>query len=88
MFEIWRVLCIYIVNFTISYFVGYNYIIDTKEEYDATGKKTYYEICTRLNTTPVSYFVKHMGDNEINLQYHGVGVKGAKAVAGALVVSS
>ena len=28
-----------------------------------------------------------MGDSEINLQYHGIGVKGAKAVAGALVVS-
>ena len=63
------------------------FYLDTKDEYDATGKKTYYEICQRLNTTPVSYFVKHMGDSEINLQYHGIGVKGAKAVAGALVVS-
>ena len=66
--------------------IKYFLFSDSKEEYDATGKKTYYEICKRLDTTPVSYFVKHMGEPEINLQYHGIGAKGAKAVAGALVV--
>jgi len=60
---------------------------DIKSEYDATGKATYYAICKRLNTTPVSYFIKHMAETQINLQYHGIGVKGAKALAGALVVN-
>jgi len=63
-------------------------IEDTKEEYDATGKKTYFELCKRLDSTPVSYFLKHMADPEINLAYHGIGTKGAKAVAGALVVNT
>ena len=61
--------------------------LDTKTEYDATGKATYYAICKRLDTTPVSYFIKHMEETQINMQYHGIGVKGAKALAGALVVS-
>ena len=68
-------------------FNQFSFFSDTKEEYDATGKKTYFELCKRLDSTPVSYFIKHMGDTEINLAYHGIGTKGAKAVAGALVVS-
>lgn len=62
------------------------FIVDKRETYDATGRRTYFQACTKFITTPVSSFLKHMSKTELNLQYRGVGSNGAKAISAALVV--
>lgn len=62
---------------------------EEKEEYDVTGGKTYLETCTTLGIIPASYFLRTVRAQEsaVNLCHHGVGPKGAKAIAVALTVS-
>lgn len=59
-----------------------------KEGYDATGRTAYLEACKKYKTNTISYFMKHMGDTEINMAYHGIGSKGAKAISHALVANT
>lgn len=62
---------------------------DEKEEYDATGAKIYLESCETLGIIPASYFLRTLQAQEpqICMSHHGVGPKGAKAIAVALTVS-
>lgn len=60
--------------------------LDKHEPFDATGRTAYNNTCKKVNVTPVSYFFKHICDSEIDLQYHGIGPKGARAISAALVV--
>ncbi|EDO39085.1 predicted protein, partial [Nematostella vectensis] len=56
------------------------------EEYDPTGRKVYLQACKTLEVTPVSYFLRHIQDPRVDMKHRGLGAKGAKAMAIALVV--
>ena len=64
-------------------------LVEEKEEYDATGKKSYIQSCKTLGIIPASYFTRKIqaGETHICMNHHGIGPKGAKAVAIALTVS-
>ncbi|XP_078480982.1 uncharacterized protein LOC100187037 isoform X1 [Ciona intestinalis] len=57
----------------------------TKEEYDTTGKTTYKVACKQFGVIPVSYFLRHMQDQDLVMRHHGLGPAGAKAIAVSLV---
>ena len=62
---------------------------EEKEGYDATGGKAYLKSCEALGIIPASYFLRTIQaeENSISMNHHGVGPKGAKAIAVALTVS-
>lgn len=45
------------------------------------------EACKLLGVAPVSYFLRNMEESYMNLNHHGLGPNGTKAIAIALVVS-
>uniref|UniRef100_A0A8D0HDT9 Leucine rich repeat containing 74A n=1 Tax=Sphenodon punctatus TaxID=8508 RepID=A0A8D0HDT9_SPHPU len=49
------------------------------------GAELYLEACKLVGVVPVSYFMRNMEEPYINLNHHGLGPKGAKAIAIALV---
>ncbi len=63
---------------------------EEKDEYDPSGKKTYVKTCETLGIIPTSYFVRTIqnGESQVNMSHHGIGPKGAKAIAITLTVSS
>ncbi|NXD05816.1 LR74A protein, partial [Nothocercus nigrocapillus] len=50
-----------------------------------TGTELYLEACRLLEVVPVSQFIQNLSKPYINLNHHGLGPKGAKAIAIALV---
>ncbi|NXG30804.1 LR74A protein, partial [Dromaius novaehollandiae] len=50
-----------------------------------TGIELYLEACRLLEAVPVSHFIQNLAKPYINLNHHGLGPKGAKAIAIALV---
>lgn len=53
-----------------------------------TGQKELYlEACRLVGVVPVSYFIRNMEEPYVNLNHHGLGPYGTKAIAIALVVS-
>lgn len=62
---------------------------EEKEEYDPSGRKTYIKTCKTLGIIPTSYFMRTIqnGESQLNMGHHGVGPKGAKAIAISLTVS-
>ena len=52
-----------------------------------TGKKLYLQACEALGVVPVSAFLRNLQSAEVDLRHHGIGPKGAKAIAIALAVS-
>ena len=65
------------------------YVSEEKEAYDATGGAAYRKCCDMLGIVPVSHFLHNLQakDTTICLRHHGLGPKGAKAIAVALTVS-
>jgi len=59
---------------------------EEKEEFDVSGKKIYLKACETMGIIPASYFVRNIQETDILMQHHGIGCKGAKAIAVALVV--
>eukprot|EP00794_Sanderia_malayensis_P014126 gene14126-15604_t len=59
-----------------------------KETYDASGRATYVSACTDCGVVPASYFLRHMKEASLHMQHHGLGEKGAKAIAIALVTNT
>ena len=61
---------------------------EEKEEYDATGGEDYLRVCETLGIIPASYFLRTIQAQEssISMSHHGVGPKGAKAIAISLTV--
>lgn len=59
---------------------------EEKEEFDATGRKEYLEVCKCLEIVPSSYFLRHMQDSVLSLGHHGIGSLGAKAISFPLMV--
>uniref|UniRef100_A0A8C8VDZ1 Leucine rich repeat containing 74A n=1 Tax=Pelusios castaneus TaxID=367368 RepID=A0A8C8VDZ1_9SAUR len=49
------------------------------------GAELYLEACKLVGVVPVSYFLRNMEEPYMNLNHHGLGPKGAKAIAIALV---
>lgn len=49
--------------------------------HDTTGKSNYLKICQQYGIVPISYFVRHIVDNEITMRYHGLSPTAAKAIA-------
>ncbi|NWU66488.1 LR74A protein, partial [Pterocles burchelli] len=50
-----------------------------------TGTELYLEACRVMEVVPVSYFIQNLAKTYINLNHHGLGPKGVKAIAIALV---
>ncbi|XP_074853617.1 leucine-rich repeat-containing protein 74A [Carettochelys insculpta] len=49
------------------------------------GEEIYLEACKIVGVVPVSYFLRNMEEPYMNLNHHGLGPKGTKAIAIALV---
>ncbi|KAG6936716.1 leucine rich repeat containing 74A [Chelydra serpentina] len=49
------------------------------------GAELYLEACKLVGVVPVSYFIRNIEEPYMNLNHHGLGPKGAKAIAIALV---
>ncbi|XP_066468195.1 leucine-rich repeat-containing protein 74A [Tiliqua scincoides] len=49
------------------------------------GAELYTEACKLVGVVPVSYFIRNMEESVMNLNHHGLGPKGTKALAIALV---
>ena len=62
--------------------------LDLSEHSAVTGKKEYLEKCKELNIVPVAMFIAKLECEHINLRHHGMGIKGALAVAEALRINS
>lgn len=52
------------------------------------GAELYLEACKLVGVVPTSYFLRNIEEPYINLNHHGLGPKGTKAIAIALVVST
>lgn len=48
----------------------------------------YLQACQQTGATPVSSFLRHMGEANLNLNHYGVGPMGAKALAIVLQVGA
>ncbi|XP_058148976.1 leucine-rich repeat-containing protein 74A [Dasypus novemcinctus] len=60
--------------------------IEDTEKFFTTGQKELYlEACKLMGVVPVSYFIRNMEEANMNLNHHGLGPKGTKAIAIALV---
>ncbi|KAJ1078579.1 hypothetical protein K5549_000761 [Capra hircus] len=60
--------------------------IEDTEKFFTTGQKELYlEACKLVGVVPVSYFIRNMEEPYVNLNHHGLGPKGTKAIAIALV---
>nr|XP_007985558.1 leucine-rich repeat-containing protein 74A [Chlorocebus sabaeus] len=56
------------------------------EKFFTTGpKELYLEACKLVGVVPVSYFIRNMEESYVNLNHHGLGPRGTKAIAIALV---
>uniref|UniRef100_A0A8D0C1Z6 Leucine rich repeat containing 74A n=1 Tax=Salvator merianae TaxID=96440 RepID=A0A8D0C1Z6_SALMN len=61
-------------------------IEDAEKSFAAiTGAELYIEACKLVGVVPVSYFLRNMDEPVMNLNHHGLGPKGTKAIAIALV---
>ena len=58
-----------------------------KEKFDVSGRATYLSACTDCGVIPASYYLRHMKQTSLEMHHHGLGEKGARALAIALVVS-
>ncbi|KAI2572157.1 leucine rich repeat containing 74A [Homo sapiens] len=60
--------------------------IEDDEKFFTTGQKELYlEACKLMGVVPVSYFIRNMEESYVNLNHHGLGPRGTKAIAIALV---
>ncbi|KAB0344615.1 hypothetical protein FD754_021541 [Muntiacus muntjak] len=60
--------------------------IEDTEKFFTTGQKELYlEACKLVGVVPVSYFIRNMEESYVNLNHHGLGPNGTKAIAIALV---
>uniref|UniRef100_A0A8C1ZCP1 Leucine rich repeat containing 74A n=1 Tax=Cyprinus carpio TaxID=7962 RepID=A0A8C1ZCP1_CYPCA len=53
---------------------------------DLSTEELYLQACKLVGVVPVRYFLRNLGSAAINLNHHGLGPLGAKALAIALVV--
>lgn len=60
---------------------------DTEKFLTIGQKELYLEACKLVGVVPTSYFIQNMEESCMNLNHHGLGPKGTKAIAITLVVS-
>lgn len=60
-------------------------IEDTKKFLTIGQKELYLEACKLVGVVPASYFIRNMEESCMNLNHHGLGPKGTKAIAITLV---
>uniref|UniRef100_A0A8C7PVJ1 Leucine rich repeat containing 74A n=1 Tax=Oncorhynchus mykiss TaxID=8022 RepID=A0A8C7PVJ1_ONCMY len=58
-----------------------------KTRKDTSTAEIYLQACKLVGVVPVSYFLRNLGTSTMNLNHHGLGPPGGKALAIALVVS-
>ena len=61
--------------------------MDLVEDSASTGKQEYLAKCSELQIVPVAMFIAKLECEHINLRHHGMGVKGARALAAALLAN-
>ncbi|XP_060069058.1 leucine-rich repeat-containing protein 74B-like [Ylistrum balloti] len=54
---------------------------DSEDLHDTSGRSNYRKICAQFGVVPISYFVRHIMDQELVMRYHGLGPVAAKAMA-------
>ncbi|XP_075470808.1 leucine-rich repeat-containing protein 74A [Ascaphus truei] len=52
---------------------------------DVSWRELYLQACQQAGVVPVSYFLRHMDETHMKLNHHGLGPRGARAIAVALV---
>ncbi|CAD5113796.1 DgyrCDS2963 [Dimorphilus gyrociliatus] len=57
-------------------------------DHQALAKNIYFRQCSKIGVTPISYFLRHAGDDQISLRDHYFGPRGAKAIAAPLRVNN
>ncbi|XP_066428492.1 leucine-rich repeat-containing protein 74A [Eleutherodactylus coqui] len=67
----------------------YNTDLDTDESErsflePASGKDVYMQACHQVGVVPASHFLRHMNKTHMDLKHHGLGPRGARALAAAL----
>ncbi|EGW02814.1 Uncharacterized protein C14orf166B-like, partial [Cricetulus griseus] len=62
-------------------------IEDTEKFFSIGQAELYLEACKLVGVVPVSCFIRNMEESCMNLNHHGLGPKGTKAIAITLVVS-
>ena len=62
------------------------FFAEKAEKYDTTGSKLYLQTCKFLDVTPVSFFLKNIHEDRLDLKHRLLGPKGGKALAVALEV--
>lgn len=68
--------------------ISHLFVEEQKKDFDLTGRALYLTVCKTYGVIPVSYFMRHMQDAELNLSHHGLGSLGAKAMSHPLMVSN
>ncbi|XP_063723252.1 leucine-rich repeat-containing protein 74A-like isoform X2 [Symsagittifera roscoffensis] len=63
-------------------------IEESKESFDRNWEEIYVEACKRYNVVPASYFQRNMRKENLIMRHHGLGAKGAQAIAVALVTNT
>ncbi|XP_074146041.1 leucine-rich repeat-containing protein 74A [Sminthopsis crassicaudata] len=58
---------------------------DSEKTFTTGQEDLYLEACKLVGVIPVSYFIRNMEETHVNLNHHGLGPKGIKAIAIALV---
>ncbi|XP_038530222.1 leucine-rich repeat-containing protein 74A isoform X9 [Canis lupus baileyi] len=62
-------------------------IEDTEKFFTTRQNELYLEACRLMSVVPVSYFLRNMEESYMNLNHHGLGPNGTKAIAIALVAN-
>ena len=62
--------------------------MDLVDDSASTGKQEYLAKCSELQIVPVAMFIAKLECEHINLRHHGMGVKGARALAAALLANA
>ncbi|XP_052041314.1 leucine-rich repeat-containing protein 74A [Apodemus sylvaticus] len=60
-------------------------IEDTEKFFNIGQKELYLEACKLVGVVPASYFIRNMDESCVNLNHHGLGPMGTKAIAITLV---
>ncbi|XP_075260664.1 uncharacterized protein LOC142352151 isoform X2 [Convolutriloba macropyga] len=61
---------------------------ESKETFDRNWEEIYMEACKRYTVVPASYFTRNMKRETLIMRHHGLGAKGAQAIAVALVTNT
>ncbi|XP_029915561.1 leucine-rich repeat-containing protein 74B [Myripristis murdjan] len=61
---------------------------EKKKSYDHTGETRYMKACKKLQVVPACSFLRQMQNSEVSMMHYGLGPKGTKALAVALVTNT